>query len=121
MVIDINELFKTIDENVWLVPVLLIILYFFWFHTINYQEPVNREAKIIDRLFSGLNHLLMSNLRRLVFIDLATIIISLSAMLILDSTLRPEFDNLPYFLVPLFFVIGLIGGGLLLMAKFSIR
>jgi len=84
MEIEINKLFKTIDENVWLIPVLLIILYFFWLHTINYQEPVNREAKLIDRLFSGLNHLLMSNLRRLVFIDLATIIITLSTMLLLD-------------------------------------
>ena len=114
MVINIFELFNSIDENVWFIPVLLIMIYFFWFRTINYQEPINREANVVDRLFSGLNHLLMSNLRRLVFLDLAIIIISFSIMLILDSTIQQEFDNLPYFLFPLFFVIGLIGGGLFL-------
>ena len=121
MEINIFELFNSIDENVWFSPVLLIIIYFFWFRTINYQEPVNREANVADRLFSGLNHLLMSNLRCIVFIDLAIIIISFSIMLILDSAIQQEFDNLPYFIFPLFFVIGLIGAGLLLMAKLSNR
>jgi hypothetical protein len=121
MEINIFELFNSIDENVWFIPVLLIMIYFFWLRTINYQEPINRKANVVDRLFSGLNHLLMSNLRRLVFLDLAIIIISFSIMLILDSAIQQEFDNLPYFIFPLFFVIGLIGAGLLLMAKLSNR
>jgi hypothetical protein len=118
---ELIKLVNSISDNIWVIPILLLISYFVWSRTINYQEPKKREINIFDRYFSGLNHLLMSNLRKLIFIDFVVIIISLFTMLILDSTINPNYDILPYFLLPFIFVIGLLGGGLLLMAKLSRR
>ena len=116
MEVDIIALIDSIKNGTWWVPLLFFVFVFIWYRTINYQEDENQIDNSFTRFISGLHYLIYINLRNLFIVDIIFSIILIVTMIILDYTIHPNFDNLPFIIVPACMVIGLMVLLLLLMA-----